>query len=136
MNYPYNPGDNNYDANDKLPMPPAYYESEPPYKIYRPEPTAASGYYRQPYPITPPATYNYPYYAPPAQTHVVYHVVAPAFLCPFCHATYPPLAAQRISPGGWVTFWVLLVLFFPLCWIGLLMKENYFYCAHCRVKLN
>jgi hypothetical protein len=52
--------------------------------------------------------------------------------CRFCGSTERPEIRQRISTGGWVLFAVLLVfLCWPLCWIGLLIKEDYSCCYDC-----
>ncbi len=56
--------------------------------------------------------------------------------CPYCHNYGPVLIQQRISTAGWITFAVLLIVFFPLFWIGLLIKENYHMCSHCGLKLG
>jgi hypothetical protein len=37
----------------------------------------------------------------------------------------------KISTGGWVLFVGLLILCFPLCWIGLLIKSSWKECPHC-----
>jgi hypothetical protein len=47
-----------------------------------------------------------------------------------------PRTTRRISTGGWVVFVVLLVVFFPLFWIGLLIKEENRVCRVCRVRLD
>lgn len=38
---------------------------------------------------------------------------------------------KKITTGGWVTFVILLLLFFPLCWIGLLMRSSHIHCLDC-----
>jgi LITAF-like zinc ribbon domain len=58
------------------------------------------------------------------------------FRCPFCRSSYPPEVKRRISTAGWVTFVVLLVLCFPLCLIGLFIKEDYRVCSSCGIKLG
>ncbi len=120
-----------YDENEVLPLPAAYYESRPPYPV--------SDYNSPP----PPRQLSQPYYPqlqsyypPPPQTHIVYHVGLPTYSCPFCRSPYPPLLSQRISTGGWVTFAILLIIFFPLCWIGFLMKATYQYCGQCQARLS
>ena len=55
--------------------------------------------------------------------------------CDRCGSTRPPYSTTAISEGGWVTFVVLLVLFFPLCWIGLLMTERRWTCSDCGARL-
>jgi hypothetical protein len=46
-----------------------------------------------------------------------------------------PKIEKRISTAGWITFAVLLVFFFPLFWIGLLIKEEVQVCQVCSSKL-
>jgi len=62
--------------------------------------------------------------------------VGPVLHCPYCRAYAPSLIRQRISTGGWITFVVLLFFFFPLFWIGLLIKEDYYVCCSCGVRLG
>jgi hypothetical protein len=62
--------------------------------------------------------------------------VAQNFRCPRCSTTFPPRVERQISTGGWITFAVLLVVFFPLFWIGLLIKEDVVQCQGCNLKLN
>jgi DNA-directed RNA polymerase subunit RPC12/RpoP len=58
------------------------------------------------------------------------------FKCPECGSTYPPLTRSEISQTGWILFVVLLLFFFPLCFLGLLMKDEYRACADCGVRLG
>ena len=81
----------------------------------------SQSFYRQTQPV---------YMAPPQ----VYINAAPAYACPYCRSPYPPLTGMRVSTGGWVTFGILLVFFFPLCWIGLLSKTPYRYCGQCGAR--
>ena len=58
---------------------------------------------------------------------------APAhYRCPHCHATAPPVVAKRIGTAGWVVFFAFLIACFPLCFIGLFIKEEYRMCSWCR----
>ena len=59
-----------------------------------------------------------------------------AFQCPYCQTAAPPVRDSRISTGGWVVFAILVFLCLPLCWIGLLMKEDYTTCRDCGIKLG
>ena len=59
-----------------------------------------------------------------------------AFSCPFCQSSTPPRSESRISTGGWVVFAILCFACLPLCWIGLLMKEDYTVCRDCGIKLG
>jgi transcription elongation factor Elf1 len=58
------------------------------------------------------------------------------FACPFCGSSEPPLNRSKISTAGWVVFALLLLLFWPLFWIGLLIKENFRVCAECGKTLS
>lgn len=58
------------------------------------------------------------------------------FRCPQCMSTYPPRIERKISTAGWITFAALLVFFFPLFWIGLLIKEDVVSCQSCNLRLN
>lgn len=58
------------------------------------------------------------------------------FRCPYCDTPAPPEIRTKVSGGGWVVFVVLLLVFFPLCWVGLLMKDEYRTCYDCGVKLG
>jgi predicted Zn finger-like uncharacterized protein len=51
--------------------------------------------------------------------------------CPSCGSDARPLYRSEISTAGWVTFAVLLSFCAPLCWIGLLMKDEYRACGEC-----
>lgn len=61
---------------------------------------------------------------------------AQAFRCPHCMSTYLPRVERKVSTAGWITFAVLLVFFFPLFWIGLLIKEDVMTCQTCNTRLN
>lgn len=56
--------------------------------------------------------------------------------CEYCGSTARPRITSQISEGGWVVFVILLILFFPLCWIGLLMTETRVRCADCGARLD
>jgi hypothetical protein len=56
----------------------------------------------------------------------------PHFRCPHCQSTAPPVLAKRIGTAGWVVFFTLLIACFPLCFIGLFIKEEYRMCSWCR----
>jgi hypothetical protein len=59
-----------------------------------------------------------------------------AFSCPHCASWAPPRVERRISTAGWIIFAVLLVFFFPLFWIGLLIKEEVQICPTCNSKID
>ena len=62
----------------------------------------------------------------------------PVFQCPFCHTTMPPRIGRKISTTGWVVFILLtcFVITIPICWIGLLIKEDYRVCSMCGMKFG
>jgi hypothetical protein len=62
-------------------------------------------------------------------------MIGPTLTCPYCHHTGPSHVRRKTSTGGWVCLVVLLLLFYPLSWIGLLFKKDVFLCATCGIKL-
>ncbi len=58
------------------------------------------------------------------------------YRCPRCGAQALPHTVRKISTAGWITFAVLLVAFFPLFWIGLLIKEDVRICPMCNLRIN
>ena len=58
------------------------------------------------------------------------------YRCPNCGTHYLPVIEKKISTSGWVVFAILLVVFFPIFWVGLLMKEDVSVCPVCRLRLN
>lgn len=68
-----------------------------------------------------------PYAAPPA---------AAGYRCPRCNAAYLPIVEKKISSEGMLIFILLLFFCFPLCWIGLLMKQESRVCPVCHANLG
>jgi DNA-directed RNA polymerase subunit RPC12/RpoP len=60
----------------------------------------------------------------------------PRNACPYCGSMARPYYTTVISQGGWTAFFLLLVFFFPLCWIGLLMTETQMKCDDCGARLD
>ena len=58
------------------------------------------------------------------------------YRCPNCMSQFLPRIERRISTNGWIVFAVLLVLFFPLFWVGLLIKEDVQICPSCNLRLK
>ena len=58
------------------------------------------------------------------------------YKCPYCGTNQPPYSTEQISTGGWIVFAVMLLVCFPLFWVGLLMKETHQTCSQCRIRLN
>ena len=58
------------------------------------------------------------------------------YRCPRCATPTLPYRTRKISSGGWIVFAVLLLFFFPLFWVGFLMKEEVIVCPVCDLRLN
>lgn len=58
------------------------------------------------------------------------------YRCPHCMSQFLPRIERRISTAGWITFSILLVFFFPLFWIGLLIKEDTRMCPSCNSRVG
>lgn len=58
------------------------------------------------------------------------------YRCPRCSTNYLPKIERKISTAGWIVFAILLVTFFPLFWIGFLMKEETRVCPVCNLKIG
>ena len=62
--------------------------------------------------------------------------IAHGYRCPRCASQLLPKIERKISNAGWIVFSVLMVTFFPLFWIGLLIKEDVKVCPICNLKSN
>jgi RNA polymerase subunit RPABC4/transcription elongation factor Spt4 len=80
-------------------------------------------------------TFDNNYQAAPLAYHQPNHLGQP-YRCPHCMNQFAPRIERRISSAGWITFAVLLVFFFPLFWIGLLIKEDVAICPSCNSKVS
>jgi hypothetical protein len=87
--------------------------------------------------VQPLGRQNPPFLPPPQP--LVYqrpqHNIAFNPPCPRCAS---PLFRyeRKISNAGWIVFAVLLIAFFPLFWIGFLLKEDVRICQNCNYKLG
>lgn len=79
---------------------------------------------------TPPPPQLGPYVNP------AYPVNNIGFKCPFCQSPYPPLFRSKTSTSGWIVVLILLLVCFPLFWLGFLMTETSSYCRSCGMKLS
>lgn len=59
---------------------------------------------------------------------------APQFCCPYCRSNMPPRVTRNTSQTGLIMCILLLLLCFPLFWLGLLMQEDTRYCSACGAK--
>lgn len=62
--------------------------------------------------------------------------LSPGYRCPRCASQYLPRIQRKISTAGWIVFAILLVTFFPLFWIGFLMKEEIRVCPVCNIRVS
>ena len=62
--------------------------------------------------------------------------VSHGFNCPRCHSQLYPRVTRQMSTAGWIVFAVLLVTFFPLFWIGFLIKDEVRVCPVCNFKYD
>lgn len=62
--------------------------------------------------------------------------LAYAYRCPRCGTQAIPRFERKVSTAGWIVFAVLMVAFFPLFWIGLLIKEPVPFCQVCNLRLS
>ncbi|MCX7640778.1 MAG: LITAF-like zinc ribbon domain-containing protein [Pyrinomonadaceae bacterium] len=60
----------------------------------------------------------------------------PANYCWRCQKHVFPIIDKKISTAGWVVFAILLIAFFPLFWIGFLIKEEVRYCPYCYLQIS
>ena len=58
------------------------------------------------------------------------------FRCPYCQSPAGSYYVSKISSQGWIVMLILLLFCLPLFWIGLLMKEETYYCRSCQMKLS
>lgn len=73
---------------------------------------------------------------PQAMVYQQPHQMGYGYHCPRCGTQNQPMLTKKISTAGWITFAVLMAVFFPLFWIGLLIKENVRVCPVCRLSIN
>ncbi len=76
----------------------------------------------------------------PFQTHQLAYQqpgqMISGYRCPRCASQLLPRVEKRISSAGWIVFTVLLITFFPLFWIGFLIKEDVKVCPVCNFKIR
>ena len=56
--------------------------------------------------------------------------------CPYCQASAGAYSKKHITSGGCLVSLLLLVFFFPLCWLGLLFTDERTYCRTCHTRLH
>ncbi|MDQ3713563.1 MAG: hypothetical protein M3388_15255 [Acidobacteriota bacterium] len=62
--------------------------------------------------------------------------IAYGYRCPRCASQAFPTTVRKISTVGWIVFAVLMVVFFPLFWLGLLIKEDVRVCPTCNLRIK
>jgi RNA polymerase subunit RPABC4/transcription elongation factor Spt4 len=95
-------------------------------QAYRPPPPSYG--WAESAPLTPQPQ---PYVAPPPAP-----AATAGYRCPRCGAAYLPSGESKISSEGWLIFILLLFFCVPLCWIGLLMKQETRVCPVCHANLG
>ncbi len=75
-----------------------------------------------------------PTFQPPLAFQNPQQSAAFGFNCPRC-AGQSVKYEKKISTAGWIVFAVLMVTFFPLFWIGFLLKEDVRVCQTCNFRL-
>ncbi len=58
------------------------------------------------------------------------------YRCPRCATQLLPHVKKKISTAGWTVFAILLIAFFPLFWIGFMLKEEITVCPVCGIELR
>lgn len=83
--------------------------------------------------VQPISNFNQP------QQHLTYQQpqsVAHGYRCPRCGTQNLPHVERKISTAGWIVFAALLVVFFPLFWVGFFLKEDVRVCPVCNLKVG
>lgn len=80
--------------------------------------------------MPPPSAAHHPYQQQSQQ------IMNYGYRCPRCGTQNFPLVTRKISSAGWIVFAVLLVMFFPLFWIGFLIKEDVKICPVCNTRVG
>jgi hypothetical protein len=57
-------------------------------------------------------------------------------VCPYCRSREPPDVRSEMGQTGLILMIVLLFVFFPLFWIGFLIRDEVPYCSECGAKLG
>ena len=101
--------------------------------ITRPEPRIADAQVIEDPPPVKASLQAKPLQAKPRQSVHCLPMPQPggSFVCPYCCEQAAPILEKQVSSDGWMVFGILLVCFFPLCWIGLLMREEIPTCSQC-----
>lgn len=90
--------------------------------------------------VQPLANFTAPQPQHGGQSLSPYHQPSPitsyGYRCPQCGTQNAPLYTKKISSAGWIVFAVLLVMFFPLFWIGFLIKEDVQICPVCNMRVG
>jgi len=82
--------------------------------------------------VQPLSNFNQPQHLAHQQTPAMAH----GYRCPRCGTQNLPHIQRKISTAGWIVFAALLLIFFPLFWVGFLMKEDVRTCPVCNLKVG
>jgi hypothetical protein len=84
----------------------------------------------------PPAMMSLPQHQQPTFYQQSAPVMSYGYRCPRCGTQNFPHMVKKISAAGWIVFAVLLVTFFPLFWLGFLIKEDVKICSMCSIRVG
>ncbi len=110
------------------PTPPPYGQAPPPGPSPPPPYQYATPYSHTHWPLPPAGL--------PAAPSAQWPGVVGGFVCPYCRTTLPPRITYRTSPAGWVILVLLLLLCWPLFWVGFFFQEERLQCRHCGRRLT
>jgi hypothetical protein len=83
----------------------------------------------------PPPSGQWPHAPQPMIVHHQGQMVG-VIRCQACGHQGHHMEFSRITTGGWVVFFALLIMCFPFCWLGLLMREHGKRCGACRTVIG
>lgn len=82
-----------------------------------------------------PPGYGAPQGYPPQQGWQGYPMQGPPpWTCRACGLQGQAMVQEKVSLAGWIVFALLLFVCFPLCFVGLFMKDKIAVCPRCRVQ--
>lgn len=60
------------------------------------------------------------------------------YRCPFCNSPHAAMRKTKVSTAGWIVFLVFLltVACFPLCVVGLFLRDEYRVCPSCNMNVG
>ncbi len=59
-----------------------------------------------------------------------------SFECPRCGSKEDPQIRKETAAVGWILFVILLLFFFPLCWLGIFVRVTWEVCWDCAHRVH